>query len=103
MVPIDWARTSITVNGPHVQPDRVILNDLTLPFGYGYQWWLPKGDLGEFSAIGIYNQFVFVDPSRGVVIVTLSSNRAYGTTPLESTNHEIETIAFLRAIAQHCD
>jgi CubicO group peptidase (beta-lactamase class C family) len=103
VVPADWARTSITANGPHVQPDRVILNDHTLPFGYGYQWWLPKGDLGEFSAIGIYNQFVYVDPSRGVVIVKLSSNRAYGTSPLESTNHEIETIAFLRAIAQHCD
>jgi len=48
------------------------------------------------------NQFVFVDPSRGVVIVKLSSNRAYGTTPLESSNREIETIAFLRAIAQRC-
>lgn len=103
VVPADWVHTSITANGPHVQPDQVILNDHTLPFGYGYQWWLPKGDLGEFSAIGIYNQFVYVDPSRELVIVKLSSNRAYGTTPMESSNHEIETIAFLRAIAAHCD
>ena len=103
VVPADWVRSSITADGQHVQPDHVILNDHTLPFGYGYQWWLPKGDLGEFAAIGIYNQFVYVDPSRGVVIVKLSANRAYGTTPLESSNREIETIAFLRAIAEHCD
>src|SRR5262252_3306026 len=31
------------------------------PFGYGYQCWLH----GEaFTAIGIYNQYVWVDPSR---------------------------------------
>lgn len=103
VVPADWVRSSIVADAPHVQPDRVILNDHALPLGYGYQWWLPKGELGEFSAIGIYNEFVYVDPSRGVVIVKLSSNRAYGTTPDESSNREIETIAFLRAIAKHCD
>lgn len=103
VVPADWVRSSITADAPHLQPDRVILNDHTLPFGYGNQWWLPKGDIGEFSAIGIYNEFVYVDPSRDVVIVKLSSNRAYGTTPDESSNREIETIAFLRAIARHCD
>ena len=84
VVPADWVRDSTTAGAPH-------------------QWWLPDGDRGEFSAIGIYNQFVYVDPSRAVVIVKLSSNRAYGTTPDESTNREIETIAFLRAIAEHCD
>jgi len=35
------------------------------PFGYGYQCWLH----GEtFTAIGIYNQYVWVDASRRVVI-----------------------------------
>jgi CubicO group peptidase (beta-lactamase class C family) len=70
-----------------------------LPLGYGYQWWIPAGDRGEFSAIGVYNQFVFVDPSRGVVIVKLSANRRYGTSPDEATNREMETIEFLRAVA----
>lgn len=103
VVPAAWVRSSITAGAPHLKPGRVILNDHAVPLGYGYQWWLPDGDHGEFSAIGIYNQFVYVDPSRDVVIVKLSANRAYGTTPDESTNREIETIAFLRAIAQQCD
>jgi CubicO group peptidase (beta-lactamase class C family) len=100
IVPEDWVRASVTANAPHLMPGRVILNDHTLPLGYGYQWWLPEGDRGEFAAIGVYNQFVYVDPSRAAVIVKLSSNRAYGTTPDESTNRDIETIAFLRAIVE---
>jgi CubicO group peptidase (beta-lactamase class C family) len=58
---------------------------------------------GEFSAIGVYNQFVYVDPSRGVTIVKLSANRAYGTSPGEETNREAETIEFLRAVAARTD
>ena len=73
------------------------------PAGYGYQWWIPAGDRGEFSAIGVYNQFVFVDPSRGVVIVKLSANRTYGTSPDEATNREEETIEFLRAVSAATD
>lgn len=62
------------------------------------QWWLPAGDSGEFSAIGVYNQFVYVDPIKKTVIVKLSANRMYGTSDDESTNRELETVAFLRAL-----
>ena len=68
--------------------------------GYGYQWWLPPGDRGEFSAVGVYNQFVYVDPTAGVTIVKLSANRTYGTTEDEPENREGETMEFLRAVAQ---
>ena len=70
-----------------------------LPTGYGYQWWLYPGEHGDYSAIGIYNQHVYVDPPSGAVIVKLSANRTYGTTPYESSNREGETLAFLRAVA----
>lgn len=68
--------------------------------GSGYQWWLPDGDPGEFSAIGVYNQFVYVHPASGVVIVKLSANQQYGTTSDEETNRYIENLALLRAIAR---
>ena len=103
IVPDDWVEASITAGAPHLQAGNTILADHPLPLGYGYQWWLPDGDGSEFTAIGIYNQFIHVNRSRGVVIVKLSCNRAYGTTPHEATNREIETIAFLRKIAQHCN
>ncbi len=67
------------------------------------EWKIPKGDGGEFSAIGVYNQFIYVDPSRKTVVVKLSANRAYGTSPGEDTHPEMETIELLRAIARKAD
>lgn len=99
----NWVRTSVRADAPYLQPGMPILADHPLDLGYGYQWWLPAGDRGEFSAIGIYNQLVYVDPSRDVTIVKLSANPAYGTSMDESTNREMENIAFLRAIAASFD
>ncbi len=103
LVPESWVKASVRSDAAHLAPGRTVLADHTLPLGYGYQWWLPDGDVGEFSAIGVYNQFVYVDPSHGVVIVKQSANRNWGTTMDEATNREIETVAFLRAIARRID
>ena len=98
-----WVRDSVTASAAHLQTGRVLVGGHVLPLGYGYQWWIPEGGRGEYTAIGVYNQFTYVDPSRGVVIVKLSANRAYGTSPHESTNREMETVEFLRAIAAQTD
>ena len=99
VVPEPWVEASVRPSAQHLQVGRVLVGGHVLPLSYGYQWWIPAGDRGEFSAIGVYNQFVFVDPSRDVVIVKLSANRRYGTSPDEATNREMETIEFLRAVA----
>ena len=101
VVPSAWIKASITADAPHLVPGKPWLSDHTLPFGYGYQWWLPAGQEGEFTALGIYNQVVYADRSRGVVIYKQSANRAYGTSKDEATNREIETLEFVRAIARH--
>ena len=103
IVPQSWVTASVTPDAPHLLPGKVVVGGHILPLGYGYQWWIPEGDCGEFCAIGVYNQFVFVDPSRGTVIVKLSANRTYGTTNEESENQEMETIEFLRVIARKLD
>jgi len=103
LIPQAWVEASVTPDAPHLMPGKVLVGGHVLPLGYGLQWWIPEGSLGEFSAIGVYNQFVYVDPSRGIVIVKQSANRAYGTSPDESTNREMETIEFLRAIARSLD
>lgn len=103
IVPQSWVAASIRSDAAHLEPGKVIVGGHVFPFGYGYQWWIPQGKIGEFSAIGVYNQFVYVDPSRGVVIVKLSANHKYGTTPDEAENREEETIEFLRATARQFD
>ena len=98
IVPAAWVEASVRCDSPHLQQGNVIVGGHVFPSGYGYQWWVPAGDEGEFSAIGVYNQFVYVNPQKHSVIVKLSANRAYGTSAEERTNREEETVAFLRTI-----
>lgn len=39
--------------------------------GYGYQWWTYDG--GEYAAIGIFGQGIFIDPARNLVIASNAS------------------------------
>ncbi|MDR3468633.1 MAG: serine hydrolase [Xanthobacteraceae bacterium] len=103
IVPAEWVVASTRFDAPHLAPGKPLVSDHAFPLGYGFQWWLPPGDRGEFSGIGVYNQYVYVDPSRGVVIVKLSANPGYGTSKEEETNKDYENIAGLRAIARQFD
>jgi CubicO group peptidase (beta-lactamase class C family) len=50
------------------------------PFGYGYQWWafprgadaIPNHD-GAFTALGIFGQFIYINPLEDVVAVVWSA------------------------------
>lgn len=101
VVPEAWVAASVTPDAPHLTPEAKA-ND-PFPVGYGYQWWIPAGDEGEYSAIGVYNQFIYVNPTNGVVIVKLSAYSDYATSLEESAYREIETLDFFRAIAASMD
>jgi len=103
IVPGEYVEDSIRADADHLKPGGPIVGDHAFGLGYGYQWWLPDGNQGEFSAIGVYNQYIYVDPARDTVIVKLSANPAYGTTTRESDNKDLENIAVLQAISQHTD
>ncbi len=98
IVPAAWVQASITPDAPHLTPEAKA-ND-PFPVGYGYQWWIPAGDEGEFSAIGVYNQFIYVNPTHNLVIVKLSANSNYATSQDEEAYREIETFELFRAIAE---
>jgi CubicO group peptidase (beta-lactamase class C family) len=96
IVPAAWVERSTRPGKTHLQPG--VQPGSESIFGYGYQWWMPpSGDEGEYSAIGVYNQFVYVNPMQGVVVAKTSANRAYGVD--ETTDREIETLAVFRVIA----
>lgn len=97
IVPAAWVTASTIPGKPHLQPGKRAGSDTV--FGYGYQWWTPPtGSEGEYSAIGVYNQFVYVNPARAVVIAKTSASRAYGKD--ETTDREIETLRVFNAIAE---
>lgn len=101
VVPADWVAASIVPDSPHLEWGRPVIAGGELPDGYGYQWWLIPGGLDQYSAIGVYNQWVFVSPHDRVTVVKLSATRTYGTTMGEETNHSGSHESFLQAVAAH--
>ncbi len=95
IVSSQWVYESVTPDAPHLMPNT---DSRETPLGYGYQWWVPASTEGEYSAIGVYNQFIYVNPSRDLVIVKLSANSDYAKENKEEYFREIETIEFFRAI-----
>jgi CubicO group peptidase (beta-lactamase class C family) len=96
ILPAQWVKDSITPDAPHLIAGDNPASDWLL--GYGYQWWIPEGNQGEFMAIGVYNQFIYVAPQSNMVIVKLSANSAYGTPADAGASSEFESIEFFRRI-----
>ena len=61
-------------------------------FGFAHHWWPLEGGRGDFTALGIHGQMVYVSPRQNVVVVRLSDDYAEGA-------HNEEAIAAFRAIA----
>ena len=95
VVPESWVKESTTPDAPYLMPGKRENSELDL--GYGYQWWLPVGADQEFMALGIYDQFIYINKKSNVVIVKNSTNIEFTEDNSESIN---ETVAFFRAVAR---
>lgn len=87
IVPEDWIRESTRVEAaraPGTLPKH--------PWGYQYQWWIP-GPSGVFMAAGVWGQFIYVDPSRELVVVKTSVDPDFMA-------HSDETIAFFESVRE---
>ncbi|MFT7282809.1 MAG: CubicO group peptidase (beta-lactamase class C family), partial [Cyclobacteriaceae bacterium] len=74
LVPEEWVLVSTRPQDEHVQ--QRIENGVEMD-GYGYQWWIPYGADDEYNALGVYDQFIYIDPDKDAVIVKLSSNHYF--------------------------
>ena len=94
IVPEAWVEASVTPDAPHLMPgdDPNSSNGM----GYGYQWWIPAGSDGDFTALGIYGQNIYVDPKHRLVIVKNSVDPDFQKNGFE--NGRI-ALALWRAIA----
>lgn len=62
IVPKSWVKTSTKVDTTNGSSKF-----------YQYQWWLPT-DSGDFAAKGILGQYIYVNPSKNLIIVRLGKN-----------------------------
>ncbi|MBU2514276.1 beta-lactamase family protein [bacterium] len=72
IVPAQWVKDSITPDAPHLQPGVNPLSSSKM--GYGYQWWIPEFPQGDFMALGVYGQYIYINPGKKVVIVKNSAD-----------------------------
>ena len=91
IIPKKWVEASVIPDGVHVQPGEDVL-------GYGYQWWIPQSDYGEYMAMGVYGQYIYVNPLTKTVIVKLSANPKYNDKAFVPSN-DFAHLEFFRAIA----
>ena len=95
VVPGAWVRDSLTPDAPHLIPGED--NPLsTTTWGYGYQWWIPTDSDGEFMAVGVHNQFIYVYPKENLVIVKNTANHNYNR---DRGRYKDMDLAFFRTIA----
>lgn len=71
VVPRQWVIDSVTPDAPHLQPGDNPNSDNKM--GYGYQWWIPEHPKGDFMALGVYDQYIYINPAKKVVIVKNSA------------------------------
>lgn len=85
IVPEDWVAASTTPSAPTAQGK----------VRYGFQWWIPWDQQeGEFFARGVYGQYIYINPERGVVIALNSADKSFRA----DGAHEIN-LAMMRTIA----
>jgi len=80
VVPAQWIAESTRPSAPTA----------TGKTGYGYQWWIPVGaHEGEFMARGVYGQYIYIDQTRNVVIMTTGADRKFREKGVNRGNVEI--------------
>lgn len=91
LIPADWVAQS-TVHSAPAMSDRGV--------GYGYQWWVPMPAAQDYFAVGIYGQYVYVDPKTNIVIAKNAADREFmfaDEVGMHSMNKNIE---LMRSLAE---
>ncbi len=99
IVPTRWVHDSVTPDAPHLMPGRPMSGG-KVPYGYGYQWWIPAEPQGDFVGVGIYGQFIYVNPVKRVVIVKTS---AYANYNVDGAAMKDETIHMFQSLANELE
>lgn len=80
VVPAEWISASTQASAP-TKPGRI---------GYGYQWWIPSdAKAGEFLARGVYGQYIYIDQSQDLVIVSTAADRKFREKGVNRINIEM--------------
>ena len=86
VIPAEWVKLSTAPT------EATGLADPVENLGYGYQWWTVAGT-NAYTAYGLFNQHIYVNPDTRTVIVKLAS-------PASPLGWGIDNFAFFKAVAE---
>ena len=96
VIPAEWVAASTRHSAP-TQSDRGV--------GYGYQWWIPMPQTGpnkgDYTAAGIYGQYIYVNPARNIVIAKNAADREFAN-PQDGYDHSMNVnLDLFRSLADY--
>lgn len=92
IIPNEWIQDSVAADAPHLKAP--LDGEPYSEFGYGYQWWIPAGTENELVAIGVFGQWIYINPQKRVIIVKTGADSGF-----EEEEKEKKTIALFREIS----
>lgn len=90
LIPADWVAQSTVHSAPAVS-DRGV--------GYGYQWWVPMPADQDYFAVGIYGQYIYIDPKTNIVIAKNAADREFMFADEVGTHSMNKNIEMMRSLA----
>jgi len=98
IIPADWIEESTSVSAPPAENVDPAAQDV---FRYGYQWWIPPHADGEFFAVGVYGQYIYINPKAGIVIAKNAAHREFMGADETGDSYMSQNITLFRGIAAH--
>ena len=93
IIPARWVRDSTRASAP--------ADVEGMAMDYGFQWWVPQDSDGDFFAVGVYGQYIYIDPKSKTVIVKNSAHREFMEESPSGQGYMLDNIDMFRSVAQH--
>lgn len=101
IIPADWISISTTNSAPMGEVRVTTKTQSGSRFGYGYQWWTPPNSDDEFFAVGVYGQYLYINPKAGVVIAKNAAHREFMQSDETGESYMMQNITLFRQLAEH--
>jgi len=101
VIPAAWIKESTQVSAPQGKIGKTTSTQDGSRFEYGYQWWIPPKADEEFFAVGVYGQYIYINPKAGIVIAKNAAHREFMESDEEGESYMAQNITLFRGIAEH--
>jgi CubicO group peptidase (beta-lactamase class C family) len=101
IIPAEWIAVSTSATAPPPAEGGGVSTENGSPFKYGYQWWIPPNADGEFFAVGVYGQYIYINPKAGIVIAKNAAHRQFLESDEKGESYMAQNITLFRGIAKY--